>query len=87
MNLDPGCAKSNGSERVRIWNIAFKNSVTIFFVSGFFFKLLLMVRIGTSRNDFEFFRIFVELFVFVIDSPVMDTPGSRLVSLDEGIFF
>jgi hypothetical protein len=33
------------------------------------------------RNDSEFFRIFVELFLFVIDSPVMNTPGSRLESL------
>jgi hypothetical protein len=32
----------------------------------FFIKQLFLVRIGTPRNDFEFFRIFVELFVFVI---------------------
>jgi hypothetical protein len=47
----------------------------------FFIKQLLLVPMGMSRNDFEFFRIFVELFVFVIDSPVMNTPGSRLESL------
>jgi hypothetical protein len=36
---------------------------------------------GIPRNDFEFSRIFVELFVFFIDSPVMNTLGSRLESL------
>ncbi len=44
----------------------------------FFIKQLLLVPIGKPRNDFEFFRIFVELFVFVIDSPAINTPGSRL---------
>ncbi len=44
----------------------------------FFIKQLLLVPIGKPRNDFEFFRIFVELFVFVIDSSAMNTPGSRL---------
>jgi hypothetical protein len=52
----------------------------------FFIKQLLLVPIGKPRNDFEFFRIFVELFVFVIDSPVMNTPGSRLESLRLGNF-
>ncbi len=52
----------------------------------FFIKQLLLVSIGKSRNDFEFFRIFVELFVFVIESPVMNTPGSRLESHSLGIF-
>jgi hypothetical protein len=47
----------------------------------FFIKQLLLVPKGMPRNDFEFFRKFVELFVFVIDSPVMNTPGSRLESL------
>jgi hypothetical protein len=37
-----------------------------------------MVHIGTSRNDLELFIIFVEFFVFIIDSPVMNTPGSWL---------
>jgi hypothetical protein len=46
----------------------------------FFIKQLLLVPTGMPRNDFEFFRIFVELFVFVIDSPAMNTPGSRLES-------
>jgi hypothetical protein len=42
--------------------------------------------IGMPRNDFEFFRIFVELFVFVIDSPAINTPGSRLESFRFGSF-
>jgi hypothetical protein len=48
-----------------------------FIVSGFFFiKQLLLVPKGMPGNDFEFFRIFMELVVFVIDSPVINTPGS-----------
>ncbi len=34
----------------------------------FFIKQLLLVPIGMPKTDFEFFRIFAELFVFVIDS-------------------
>jgi hypothetical protein len=58
-----------------------------FFVSGFFYiKHLLLVPIGMPKTDFEFFRILVELFVFVIDSPAMNTPGSRLESSKFGSF-
>jgi hypothetical protein len=52
----------------------------------FFIKHLLLVPIGMPRADFKFFRIFVELFVFIIDSPVMNTPGSRLESFMFGNF-
>jgi hypothetical protein len=48
---------------------------------------LLLVQIGMHRNNFEFFRIFVELFVFVIDSPVMNPPGSQLESLGSKAIF
>ncbi len=58
----------------------------IFRVRFFFIKHLLLVPIGMPRTDFEFFRIFVELFVFVIDSPAMNTPGSRLESFRFGRF-
>ncbi len=51
-----------------------------------FFIKHLLVLIGMPRTDFEFFRIFVELFVFVIDSPAMNTPGSRLESFRFGSF-
>jgi hypothetical protein len=64
-----------------------RNSVTRFFVSVFFLKQRLLVSLGRSRNNFEFFQIFMELFIFVIDSPVMNTPGSPLDSLGEAIFF
>ncbi len=47
----------------------------------FFIKQLLLVPMGMPRNVFEFFRIFVELLVFVIDSSVKNTPGSQLESL------
>jgi hypothetical protein len=30
----------------------------------FFIKQLLLVQIGMPRNDFKFFRLFMELFVF-----------------------
>ena len=53
----------------------------------FFIKQLLLVPVDMPRNDFEFVRIFVEIFEFVIDSPVMNTPGSRLESLRWGNFF
>jgi hypothetical protein len=52
----------------------------------FFIKHLFLVPIGMLRTDFKFFWIFVELFVFVIDSPVMNTPGSRLESFRFGNF-
>jgi hypothetical protein len=44
----------------------------------FFIKQFLLVPMGMPSSDFEFFRIFVELFVFVLDSPVVNTPSSRL---------
>ncbi len=40
----------------------------------FFIKQLLL---DMRRNDFEFFRMFEELFVFVIDSPVYSPPGNQ----------
>jgi hypothetical protein len=52
----------------------------------FFIKHFLLVPIGMPRTDFEFFWIFVELFVFVIDSPAMNTPGSRIESFRFGSF-
>jgi hypothetical protein len=42
----------------------------------FFIKQLLLVPLNTARQDFKFFRIFEELFEFVIDSPVYSSPGS-----------
>ncbi len=52
----------------------------------FFIKHLLLVQIGMPRTDFKFLRILVELFVFVIDSPAMNTPGIRLESFRFGSF-
>ncbi len=48
-----------------------------FFTLVFFIKHLLLVSLDTPRKDFKFFRIFEELFKFVIDSPVYSQPGSR----------
>jgi hypothetical protein len=43
----------------------------------FFIKQLLLVSLDTLRKDFEFFPLFEEVLVFVIDSPVYSPPGSR----------
>ncbi len=43
----------------------------------FFIKHLLLVPLDMPRKDFKFFRIFEELFEFVIDSPVYSLPVSR----------
>jgi hypothetical protein len=43
----------------------------------FFIKQLLLVLLDTPRKDFDFFRLFEELFVFVIDFLVYSPPGSR----------
>jgi hypothetical protein len=47
------------------------------FYPGFFRKQLLLVPLDTSRKGFDFFQIFEELLVFVIDSSVYSPPGSR----------
>jgi hypothetical protein len=47
------------------------------FYSGFFIKQLLPVPLDTPRKDLEFFRIYEELFVFVIKSSVYSPPGRR----------
>jgi hypothetical protein len=49
-----------------------------FFYSGFFIKQLLLVQPDTPRKDFEFFRIFEELFCVHNQLPVYSSPGSRL---------
>jgi hypothetical protein len=46
------------------------------FCLWFFHRTTSWSQIGMFRNDFKLFLIFVELFVFVVDSPVMNTPGS-----------
>jgi hypothetical protein len=43
--------------------------------SVFFIKKFLLVPLDILEKDFAFCRIFVELFVFVIDSPVYLLPG------------
>ncbi len=49
----------------------------IFWLWLFFIKHLFLVPLDTPRKDFDFFRIFEELFEFVIDSPVYSLPGNR----------
>jgi hypothetical protein len=60
--------------------------VTRFFVSGFFHQTTFPGLIGQAQKRFRIFRLFVDSFVIVIDSPVMNTPGSRLESLGLGNF-
>ncbi len=43
----------------------------------FFVKHLLLVPLDMPRKDFKVFRIFEELFEFVIDSPLYSLLGSR----------
>jgi hypothetical protein len=43
----------------------------------FFIKHLLLVPVDKPGKNFELFRIFEELFEFVIDYPVYSLPGSR----------
>jgi hypothetical protein len=43
--------------------------------------------VDTSRNNLEFFLIFVELSVFVVDTPVMNTLGSRSECLVKDKYF
>jgi hypothetical protein len=59
-------------------NIRVKGTVSRdFFTLVFFIKQLLLVPLNMARQDFKFFRIFEELFEFVIDTPVYSLPGSR----------
>ncbi len=44
-----------------------KGTVSLEFVSVFSLNEFLLVSSHMPRKDFEFYRIFVELFVFVID--------------------
>jgi hypothetical protein len=59
-------------------DIMFKGTVSRDFLTlVFFIKQLLLVPLNTARQYFEFFRLFEELFEFVIDSLVYSLPGSR----------
>ncbi len=57
--------------------VDFKGTVSRDFLACFFIKLLLLVHLYLTRRDFEFFRMFKELFAFVIDSLMYSPPGSR----------
>ncbi len=56
-----------------------------FFTPVFFIIRLLLVPLDMPRSDFEFVRIFVEIFVFEIDSPLAMTVGSQKLSLRQPI--
>jgi hypothetical protein len=53
----------------------------------FFFKQLLLVPVGKPINDFDFFRIFAEIFDFSDASPVSRTPVKQtiLLHLDDSL--
>jgi hypothetical protein len=59
-------------------SITERDIATRFFISGFNFKQFFRVQLDKARNGFDFLRIFDMLFVFVIDSPGMNTPGRHL---------
>jgi hypothetical protein len=56
-----------------------------FLTPVFFIIRLLLVPLDMPRSDFEFFRNFVEIFVFEIDSPLLMTVGSQKLSLRQPI--
>jgi hypothetical protein len=56
-----------------------------FFTPVFFIIRILLVPLDMPRSDFEFVRIFVEIFVFEIDSPLSLTAGSQKLSLRQPI--
>ncbi len=68
---------NNGNDKTSLKETVSQNLLSPFIL----IKQLLLVPIAIARNDFEFFRRFVELFVFLIDSLVMNVPGSLLESL------
>jgi hypothetical protein len=54
-----------------------KNSVTSIFYCVFLIEQIFLVPLAPPRKDFEFFRIFDEIFVFVINSLVYSPQRSR----------
>jgi hypothetical protein len=78
-STDPPTAgrKSSGRRLISGLERLLKGTVSRdFFTVVFFIKHLLLVLLDTPKKDFEFFRIFEELFEFVIDSSVYSSPGS-----------
>ncbi len=69
------CWHSGGSWRRR--SVVFFCPLLSMMVLSFFASLILLVPLDTPRKDFKVFRIFEELFVFVIDSSVYSPPGIR----------
>jgi hypothetical protein len=47
----------------------------------FFFKQLLLAPVGKPSDDFNFFRIFAEIFDFSGASPVSLTPAKQTILL------
>jgi hypothetical protein len=45
--------------------------------SVFFIVKQLLLALDTPRKDFEFCRIFAELFIFVIDHPLYSPPAGQ----------
>ncbi len=47
----------------------------------FFFKQLLLVPVDMPSNDFDFFRIFAEIFDFSGALPMSTTPAKQMILL------
>jgi hypothetical protein len=75
---------NNGNDKTSL-----KETVSRDFLSPFILiKQLLLVPIAMARNDFEFFRRFMELFVFLMDSLVMNVrTGESIRILEVRHFF
>ncbi len=65
---------------IRWFKLYLRDSVTRFFTSGFFFKQLLLAPVDKPSNDFNFFRIFAEIFDFYGASPAAPVNNSSPVS-------
>jgi hypothetical protein len=64
-----------------------RDIVTRFLSSVFLSKNLFWSLIDMPGNDLKENRIFVELFIFIIDSPMYLLPGSRFESIRLGSLF
>jgi hypothetical protein len=70
---------NNGNDKTSL-----KGTVSQDFLSPYILiKQLLLVPIAMVRNDFKFFRRFVELFVFLIDFLVMNVRTGELIRILE----
>ncbi len=63
-------------DKVKFWDNLLKGQChEFFYLWFFFFKQLLLAPVDKPSNDFDFFRIFAEIFDYFGASPVSTTPA------------